>query len=103
MKFKGFDDQLVLKDATNEVILYHVTGDDHAANLIMAWAPREKILLQGDLIDVGWTQHPWADIYARNLAMRKIDFVKDVPVHGKISTRAEELAAIAKTKKQGTQ
>ena len=65
----------------------------------MAWAPREKIFLQGDLIDVGWTQHPWADIYARNLEMRKIDFAKDVPVHGKISTRQEELAAIAKTKK----
>ncbi len=99
LQFRGFDDSLTLKDATNEVILYHVKDDDHAPYLIMAWAPREKIFLQGDLIDVGWTQHPWADIYANNLKLRGIEFTKDVPVHGKIATRAEEIAAIDKTRK----
>ncbi len=99
LKFRGFDDTLVLKDGSMEVDLYHVIGDTHAPLLIMAYVPRDKILVQGDLIDVGWTQHPWADVYEKNLQMRKIDFAKDVPVHGKIATRPEELAAIAGMKK----
>jgi glyoxylase-like metal-dependent hydrolase (beta-lactamase superfamily II) len=100
LKFRGVDDTLVLKDKSMEVVIYHVKDNTHSPLLLMAYVPRDKILVQGDLIDVGWTQHPWADNYARNLELRKIDFAKDVPVHGKIQTHAEELAAIAAMKKQ---
>jgi len=100
LKFRGVDDTLVLKDKSLEVVIYHVKGNTHSPLLLMAYVPRDKILVQGDLIDVGWTQHPWAENYAKNLEMRKIDFAKDVPVHGKIQTHAEELAAIAAMKKQ---
>jgi len=99
LKFRGFDDQLELKDSMNDLILYHVKGVVHAPYIIMGWLPREKFLLQGDLIDVSWTQHPWADVYAQNLQARNISFVKDLPVHGRIATREEELAAVAKTKR----
>ncbi len=99
LKFRGVDDTLILKDNSMEVDIYHVIGDTHAPLLLMAYVPRDKILVQGDLIDVGWTQHPWADAYAKNLEMRHIEFTKDIPVHGKIATRPEELAAIAATKK----
>jgi glyoxylase-like metal-dependent hydrolase (beta-lactamase superfamily II) len=100
LKFRGVDDTLVLKDKSMEVVIYHVKDNTHSPLLLMAYVPRDKILVQGDLIDVGWTQHPWADNYAKNLELRKIDFAKDVPVHGKIQTHPEELAAIAAMKKQ---
>jgi len=100
LKFRGVDDTLVLKDKTMEVVIYHVIGNTHSPLLLMAYVPRDKILVQGDLIDIGWTQHPWADNYAKNLQMRNIDFAKDVPVHGKIATHAEELAALAAMKKK---
>lgn len=96
LKFRGVDDTLVLKDNSMEVAIYHVIGDHHAPLLLMAYVPREKILVQGDLLDVGWTQYPWAKVYADNLKMRNIDFAKDAPVHGKIATPAEEQAAIAR-------
>jgi glyoxylase-like metal-dependent hydrolase (beta-lactamase superfamily II) len=99
LKFRGMDDALVLKDNSMEVDVYHVIGDMHAPLLLMAYVPRDRILVQGDLIDVGWTQDPWAEIYANNLKMRNIDFAKDVPVHGKIATHAEELAILAAMKK----
>jgi glyoxylase-like metal-dependent hydrolase (beta-lactamase superfamily II) len=99
LKFRGVDDTLVLKDKSLEVVIYHVKDNTHSPLLLMAYVPRDKILVQGDLIDVGWTQHPWADNYAKNLELRKIDFAKDVPVHGKIQTHPEELAAIAAMKK----
>lgn len=99
LKFKGMDDTLVLKDKTMEVVLYHLQGNTHAPLLIMAYVPRDNILVQGDLVDVGWTRNPWADSYAKNLTMRKIDFAKDLPVHGKIATHAEEIAAMEAMKK----
>ncbi len=100
LKFRGVDDTLVLKDKSMEVVIYHVIDNTHSPLLLMAYVPRDRILVQGDLIDVGWTQHPWAENYAKNLELRKIDFAKDVPVHGKIQTHPEELAAIAAMKKQ---
>jgi glyoxylase-like metal-dependent hydrolase (beta-lactamase superfamily II) len=103
LKFRGVDDTLVLKDKSMEVVIYHVIGNTHSPLLLMAYVPRDKILVQGDLIDIGWTQHPWAENYAKNLQMRNIEFAKDVPVHGKIATRAEELAALSAMKKAAMQ
>jgi len=99
LKIRLVDDELILKDKSQEVDLYHVKDNTHAPLLLMAWAPRQKIFVQGDLYDVGWTQHPWAEDYQENLTLRHIEFVKDAPIHGKVQTRAEELAAIAATKK----
>jgi hypothetical protein len=102
LKIKTMDDKLVLKDKSMEVDLYHVIGNVHAGLLIMAYVPSERILVQGDLYDVGWTQHPWADNYAENLKMRNLDVAKDLPIHGKVQTRAEEIAQIESTKKPKT-
>jgi hypothetical protein len=59
-------------------------------------APRDNLLVEGDLIEMGWIQHPWAENFRKNLAMRKIRFAKDIPVHGRIATFEEEMAALAK-------
>ncbi len=81
LKCIGMEDTLVLKDSALEVVLYRL---------------RDNMLVQGDLIDMGWSQHPWAENDRRNLAMRKIHFAKDIPVHGHIATFDEEMAALAK-------
>ena len=47
-KFQAVDDKLTLKDATMEVVLYHVKGDVHADTELMAWVPRERILVEAD-------------------------------------------------------
>jgi glyoxylase-like metal-dependent hydrolase (beta-lactamase superfamily II) len=99
LKTRLVDDELILKDKSQEVDVYHVRNNSHAPLLLMAYAPQQKVFVQGDLYDVGWTQHPWADNYQENLTLRHIDFDKDAPIHGKVQTRAEELAAIAATKK----
>jgi hypothetical protein len=97
LKFRGMDDHLVLKDQSMEVDIYQVKGNVHAALNLMAYAPRQRIFTQSDLYDAFWYRHLWADSYAKNLALRKIDFAQDAPVHGKIQTRAQELETIAAT------
>lgn len=99
LKFKGMGDHLVLKDNSMEVDIYQVKDNVHAALNLMAYAPRQRVFTQSDLYDAFWYRHLWADNYAKNLALRKIDFAQDAPVHGKIQTRVEELQTIEATNK----
>ena len=100
LKFRGFDDTLVLKDKSMEVMLFHLRDNTHSPFLIAAYVPRDNMLIQGDLIDMGWIQHPWADNYRKNLAMRNIRFTKDIPVHGRVASFDEEMAALAEMEKK---
>jgi glyoxylase-like metal-dependent hydrolase (beta-lactamase superfamily II) len=100
MKFRGMDDTLVLKDSSMEVDLFRLHDNTHSPYLIAAYVPGDNLLVEGDLIDMGWVQHPWAENYRQNLAMRKIHFAKDIPVHGRIATFDEEMAALAEMEKR---
>jgi glyoxylase-like metal-dependent hydrolase (beta-lactamase superfamily II) len=100
LKFRGMDDTLVLKDKSMEVDLFRLHDNTHSPYLIAAFVPRDNLLVQGDLIDMTWFKHPWAENYRQNLAMRKIHFAKDIPVHGRIATFDEEMAALAEMEKR---
>jgi glyoxylase-like metal-dependent hydrolase (beta-lactamase superfamily II) len=100
LKFRGMDDTLVLKDASLEVQLFRLHDNTHAPYLIAAYVPRDNLLAEGDLIDMGWIQHPWAENYRKNLAMRNIRFAKDIPVHGRIATFEDEMAALAEMERK---
>jgi glyoxylase-like metal-dependent hydrolase (beta-lactamase superfamily II) len=100
LKFRGMDDTLVLKDKSMEIDLFRLHDNTHAPYLIAAFVPRENLLVEGDLIDMGWVRHPWAENYRQNLAMRGIHFTKDIPVHGRIATFDEEMAALKEMEKR---
>jgi hypothetical protein len=78
LKFRAMDDTLVLKDASPEVRLFRLHDNTQAPYLIAAYVPCDNLLVEGDLIDMGWIQHPWAENFRKNLAMRKIRFAKDI-------------------------
>lgn len=98
LKIVPVDDQMTLKDSSMEVRLYHVKDNPREGTLLMAYVPRDRILVQADLYDSGWLQHPWADNFAWNLRERGLQVDKDVPVHGEIQTYAEVLKTIQATK-----
>jgi glyoxylase-like metal-dependent hydrolase (beta-lactamase superfamily II) len=100
LKFRGMDDTLVLKDGSMEVDLFRLHDNTHSPYLIAAFVPRDNLLVEGDLMDMTWFRHPWAENYRQNLAMRKIHFAKDIPVHGRIATFDEEMAALAEMEKR---
>jgi hypothetical protein len=68
---------------------------------LFAYVPRDKILVQADLYDSTWLQHPWGDNLIYNIKLRKLIVEKDVPVHGAIEPYATVLRTIAA--KRGTQ
>jgi hypothetical protein len=93
--FQLVDDQLTLKDGTNEVVLYKSNGNIHSGLLLYAWVPRDRTVVQADFYDVGWLQHPWGDNFVENLKARRLAPVRHVPIHGRIQTHQEVLRTLA--------
>jgi hypothetical protein len=91
IKIKPVDDELVLKDASMELHLYHVKDNSHSDTLLMGWVPRDHILVQADLYDSGWLRYPWAGNLKQNVELRKLKVEKDVPIHGNIENWADVL------------
>ena len=94
LKIQTMDDSLVLKDASMELDLYYVKDNVHAGTLIMGYVPRDRMLIQGDLYDAGWLQHPWGDNINKNVELRKLKVDKDVPIHGPIQSYQDVLKTI---------
>ena len=80
--FQFVDDQATLKDAAMEVQLYHLIDNPREGTNLIAYLPKQRILVQADLYDSTWLQHPWGDNVLANLARRNLKVDRDVPVHG---------------------
>jgi hypothetical protein len=94
-QFQFVDDELTLRDGTNEVILYKANGNIHTGLLVYAWVPRDRTLVQADFYDVNWLQHPWGDNFIENLAARRLNPARHLPIHGRIQTHAEVVQTLA--------
>jgi hypothetical protein len=101
LRIEPVEDELTLKDNSMEVRLYHVKNNPREGTNLIAYVPRDRILVQADLYDSGWQQHPWGDNLSFNMALRKLQVDKDVPVHGVIQSYADVLKTIA-SKKPGS-
>lgn len=95
VKLLGVDDHLRLSDEALTVDLFRMIANGHMAHGLMAWVPEHKLLIQGDLFDKSWEVYFWGDTYEANVAYRKLDVERDVPVHGSVSTIDEVRATIA--------
>jgi hypothetical protein len=82
--FQFVDDRATLKDAAMEVQLYHLQDNPREGTNLFAYVPKERILVQADLYDSTWQQHPWGENVLTNIAARQLRPERDVPVHGAI-------------------
>jgi hypothetical protein len=83
-RFEFVDDEMTLKDTSMEVHLYHLLDNPREGTNLFAYVPRDRILVQADLYDSAWEQHPWGANALANIERRKLKVDKDVPVHGVI-------------------
>jgi glyoxylase-like metal-dependent hydrolase (beta-lactamase superfamily II) len=96
LKFKAVDDKLTMKDGSMTIEIYRVIANSHMADGLMVYAPRDRLLVQGDLFDVNWDSYWWGSSYMDNVRHRNLEVERDVPVHGSILPLAEVQEAIAK-------
>jgi hypothetical protein len=81
LKFLPVDDHLKLKDSTNEVDVYHIIGNYHMADGVIAHVPASRLLIEADLTTQNWDLNWWGDGYLNNIEQRKIRVDPNRAVH----------------------
>ena len=92
MTFIPVDEQLVLEDAMRRLDVYHAVGHFHMSDALIAYLPNERIVMEGDFTDDGWTWNWWGYAMRANIERYGIDPAIDIPVHGTPGSVAEKLA-----------
>jgi hypothetical protein len=88
------DEEMTLKDPTLEVQLYHLADNPREGTNLFAYVPRDHMLVQADLYDSTWLQHPWGANVLANIEQHKLKVEKDVPVHGTVEGFADMVKTI---------
>jgi glyoxylase-like metal-dependent hydrolase (beta-lactamase superfamily II) len=80
---------MVLSDGTHTIELHHMTNFLHHDGMLLAYLPREKVLLEADafnppaqpLTQTPATISPYNQSLAANIERLKLDVQRIVPVH----------------------
>jgi len=98
---EGMRDKRVLTDGTRTVELLHLAGNTHHSGLVMAYLPKEKLLVEGDAFTpapANTPPPPAANPFSVNLAenIKRLNLAVDqvLPLHGRIVPIAELHRAI---------
>lgn len=84
LKLQTVDEELALKDASMTMQLFPITGNAHADTLLMAYFPRERILVEVDVYSPGAAVQPYAANLLENIARRGLKVDRIVPLHGAV-------------------
>ena len=91
LKLETVDEELELKDETRTVNLYHIAGSPHADTLLMAYLPKERILVEADVFSPAAAVQPYAANLLENIKKRNLKVDRIVPIHGAIAPFSELL------------
>ncbi|MBY0496139.1 MAG: MBL fold metallo-hydrolase [Cyanobacteria bacterium] len=83
------DEEKEFRDRTNIVMLYHVAGNPHSGTMLMAYLPRDRVLVEVDAFSPGAQVNPYAANLLENIQKRNLRVDKIVPLHGAIAPFAE--------------
>ena len=83
------DAEREFKDQTMIVMLYHVAGNPHSDTMLMAYLPRDRLLVEVDAFSPGSQVNPYAANLLENIQKRNLRVDKIVSLHGTIAPFAE--------------
>lgn len=87
------DDEREFKDAAMTLTLYHVAGNPHSDTMLMAYLPRDRVLIEVDAFSPGSAVNPYAANLLENIQTRKLRVDRIVPLHGAIAPMADLVKA----------
>ena len=100
--FEGVDDKRVLSDATRQLQLIRVSTD-HSDTMLVAYLPKEKILIEADLFNPPAANaapapvNPVTASFYDALQQLKLDVNQILPLHGRMVTMRDLQTAAGKT------
>ncbi len=83
------DGEREIKDQSMTVMLYHVAGNPHSDTMLMAYIPRDRMLIEVDAFSPGSAVNPYAANLLENIQKRNLRVDKIVPLHGAVAPFAE--------------
>lgn len=89
------DSEREIKDASQTVWLYHVAGNPHSDTMLMAYIPRDRLLVEVDAYSAGSPVQPYAPNLLENIGKRALAVDKIVALHGTIAPLSELRKAVA--------
>ena len=84
LKLETVDEEREFKDGAMTVELFHIAGNPHADTLLMAYFPKERILVEADAFSPASAVQPYAANLLENITKRKLKVDRIVPLHGTI-------------------
>lgn len=95
LTFRGVETELVLTDGTQTAVLYHVTASPHADTMLVAYFPRDRLIVEADLFTPGAAANPYASNFADNIKRRGLKVDRIIPLHGTIAPFEELLKTVS--------
>jgi glyoxylase-like metal-dependent hydrolase (beta-lactamase superfamily II) len=95
LELQTFTDRYTISDGNQIIELYHVDGLNHSDNMLIAYLPKDKIVVNADLYSpppAGGTLanvNNNAVVFFRNLKRLKLDVATHVPIHGNSGSNAD--------------
>jgi glyoxylase-like metal-dependent hydrolase (beta-lactamase superfamily II) len=89
LKLETVDDHVEMKDATRTMTLYAVAGNGHSDTMLVAYLPKERLLVEVDLFSPGSATQPYAASLLNAIRARKLAVDRIVPLHGTIAKIGE--------------
>ena len=81
LKFTAVEEHLRLADDTQTVDVYWGRNNGHMADVVFAYVPSEKLLMEGDMVSAAYDWQHWPDTFRDVLAHYKLEVEKISPVH----------------------
>jgi glyoxylase-like metal-dependent hydrolase (beta-lactamase superfamily II) len=94
IKVETVGDGVVYKDAAMTMVLYHVEGSGHGDAILMAYLPRERLIVEVDVYGPGAAIQPYAANFLDNIRRRNLRVDRIVPLHGRIGSYEELVKAV---------
>lgn len=82
LKIVTFDDSYTMKDSARELTLYHLANSTHGDGILSAYFPRERVWVEVDVWNPGAQIQPHARSLGDELARRKLQIDRVIPMHG---------------------
>jgi glyoxylase-like metal-dependent hydrolase (beta-lactamase superfamily II) len=95
LALQTFSERYTVSDGNQTIELHHVNGLNHSNNMLIAYLPKEKIVINADLYGPppagGNIQNVSANAIAlyRNIKRLKLDVTTHVPIHGNPGSNAD--------------
>ena len=100
-KFQTLNDKLVLDDGSRSIEIRRITGGNHSDTIIMAYLPKEKLLIEADVFTPGPPNSPPPALanpnhltLVANLGRLKLPIDKILPLHGRVVPLGDLYAAV---------